>query len=108
MKYGTLVASVRVMRELIVQPMPLRTAYALHKITTKMDEELGFYTKKHNEIAQSELSEEEKTRQITELLNMDIEWDLAPVHLSLNDDIRLSAADIDAAKGLIEFDEDES
>jgi hypothetical protein len=42
---------------------------------------------------------------MNELLNFEVDWPLDPVVFTFDDDIRLSASDIDTAKGLIEIKE---
>ena len=42
---------------------------------------------------------------INELLNFEVEWELEPLTLSLDDDLVLSAADLEASRGLIEIRE---
>lgn len=103
MKYGPIVSSVQIFQKLVQQPLPLRKAYQLSVMARKMDEELVFFRSKYQEIMESALSDAEKSAKVEELLNFEIEWDLEPLQLSANDDIRLSANDIDKAAGLIEI-----
>lgn len=101
MTYGTIIAAAPVLQKLVGQNLHLRQAYQLTKIVNKINEELGFFTVKQKEINEGGSSEEEKIKMMNELLNLEIEWPLEPLVFSLDDDIRLSAADLDAGRGVI-------
>ena len=101
MKYGTLVASVPVFQSLVSQPLPLRKAYQMSVMVRKINEELEFFRHKRDEILGSDMSEQEKNDKMDELLNLEIDWQLDPLELSLDDDVKLSASDLDMAEGLI-------
>ena len=103
MTYGTIVSSVQIFQKLVQQPLPLRKAYQLSVMARKMDEELVFFRQKYGEITESSLTDEEKNEKVNELLNFEIEWTFEPLQLSANDDIKLSANDIDNTRGLIEI-----
>lgn len=105
MTYGTLNASVPVLQKLVGQNLKLRQAYQLTKIVKKVNEELVFFRDKYTEIGNSDASDEEKIKMINDLLNFEIDWTLEPVVLTLEDDISLSAADIDSSRGIIEISE---
>lgn len=105
MTYGTIIASAPVLQKLVGQNLHLRQAYQLTKIVNKLNEELGFFSAKQKEINESDRSEEEKIKMMNELLNFEIDWSLEPLIFGLDDDIRLSAADLDAGRGVIEIRE---
>ena len=105
MTYGTLNASVPVLRKLVKQDLHLRQAYQLTKIAERANNELAFFNSKYEEIAKSDKPDEDKIKMLNELLNFEVEWPLDPVVFMLDDDLRLSASDLDAAKGLIEIKE---
>ena len=103
MTYGTLNASVPVLQKLVGQNLKLRQAYRLTKIVKKVNEELVFFRDKYTEIGNSDTSDEEKIKMLNDLLNFEVDWTLEPVVLTLEDDISLSAADIDSSRGIIEI-----
>ena len=105
MTYGTLNASVPVLRKLLTQNLHLRQAYQLTKIAKRGNEELAFFNSRYTEIMNSDESEENKIKMMNELLNFEIDWPLEPLVFSLDDDLMLSASDLDTAKGLIEIKE---
>lgn len=105
MTYGTLNASVPVLRKLIGQNLHLRQAYQLQKIIKRVNEELAFFQAKFDEIKMSGGTPQEKEDKLTELFNFEIQWELDPLVLSLNDDLMLSAHDLDVSEGLIEIKE---
>lgn len=107
MTYGILNASVPVLRKLIGQNLHLRQAYQLMKIVKKANEELVFFNRRYDRImAQEEASEDEKIKMINELLNFEVDWDLDPLVLYTDDDnLMLSAHDLDVSSGLIEIKE---
>ena len=105
MTYGTLNASVPVLRKLVKQDLHLRQAYQLTKIAERANNELAFFNSKYEEIVKSDKPDEDKIKMLNELLNFEVEWPLDPVVFMLDDDLRLSASDLDSAKGLIEIKE---
>lgn len=105
MTYGTLNASVPVLRKLVKQDLHLRQAYQLTKIAERANNELAFFNSRYEEIMKSDKPDEEKIKMMNELLNFEVDWPLDPVVFTFDDDLRLSAADIDTAKGLIEIKE---
>ena len=105
MTYGTLNASVPVLQKLVGQNLHLRQAYQLTKIVKKLNEEMGFFQSKYAEIMKSDKSDEDKIKMADELVNFEVDWPLDPVVFTFEDDVRLSAADLDVAQGLIEIKE---
>lgn len=105
MTYGTLNASVPVLRKLLNQNLHLRQAYQLTKIAKRANEELAFFHSKYEEILASGKGEEERIKMVNELLNFEVDWNLDPLVFSIDEDLMLSASDIDTAKGLIEIKE---
>lgn len=105
MTYGTLNASVPVLRKLVKQDLHLRQAYQLTKIAERANNELAFFHSRYEEIMTSGKPDEDKIKMMNELLNFEVDWPLDPVVFTFDDDLRLSAADIDTAKGLIEIKE---
>lgn len=84
--------------KLIVQDLPIRTAYKLMKLTDECNRHLGFYGQ---EIAK--FNPEEDSERLKELNEMDI--DVEKVAIDMSGDIVLSASDIKALVPLIEFAE---
>lgn len=105
MTYGTLNASVPILRKLVKQDLHLRQAYQLTKIAKRANEELAFFGSKYAEIVNSDSPDEDKIKMMNELLNFEVDWNLEPVVFSIDDDLMLSAADLDIAQGLIEIKE---
>lgn len=103
MTYGSILAAAPVLQKLVGQNLHLRQAYMLTRIVKKINEELEFFNLKRNEIAESDRSDEDKIKMMNELLNLEIDWIIGPLELNLDDDIRISAADLDSAKGIIEI-----
>ncbi len=105
MTYGTLNASVPVLQKLVKQNLHLRQAYQLTKIAKRANEELVFFNTKYEEIIKSDKPDGEKIKMVNELLNFEVDWNLDPLVFSIDDDLMLSASDLDAANGLIEIKE---
>ena len=105
MTYGTLNASVPVLSKLVGQNLHLRQAYQLTKIAKRANEELAFFNARYNEIVKSGMEEDEKIKMMNELLNFEVEWNLDPLRLSIDDDLMLSAYDLGVCQGLIEIEE---
>lgn len=103
--YGTMLASVHALQALVGQSLPLRQSYRLSKIVKFVNEELDFFRNKRDEVLSLDISENEKNEKLNDLLNFEVDWTLEPVVLTLDDDISLSAADIDVTKGIIEISE---
>ena len=105
MTYGMLNASVPVLQKLVNQNLHLRQAYQLTKIAKRANEELAFFGSRYAEIMNSDKPNEDKIKMMNELLNFEVDWDLEPIVFSIDDDLMLSAADLDKTQGLIEIRE---
>lgn len=105
LKYGQIVGAVPVLQKLVAQPLHLRQAYQLSKIAKKADEELVFFRMKHEEIMKSDGEQAEKIKMVNELLGFEVDWELEPLKLSVDDNIELSAIDLANSEGLIEISE---
>ena len=105
MKIGQLLASVQTLQKLVEQPLHLRQAYQLSKIANKVNTELGFFEMKRDQILNSEGTDEEKTDKFNELLNFEVDWTIDPVVFKFDDDIKLSASELDSCQGMIEIEE---
>lgn len=103
--YGIMLASTHALQSLVGQSLPLKQSYRLSKIVKAVNEELDFFRQKRDEILGSDSSEKEKNEKLNDLLNFEVDWTLEPVVLTLEDDISLSAADIDSSRGIIEISE---
>lgn len=103
--YGIMLASTHTLQSLVGQSLPLKQSYRLSKIVKAVNEELDFFRQKRDEILGSDSSEKEKNEKLNDLLNFEVDWTLEPVVLTLEDDISLSAADIDSSRGIIEISE---
>ena len=107
MKIGQMLASVSVLQKLIEQPLHLRQAHTLSKIARKINEELAFFAERRDQILNSDMTDEEKEEKMNELVNFETDWDLAPLKLNLDQNIELSAADLDVVVGIVEVEEEE-
>lgn len=107
MTYGSVLASAAVLQKLVNQPLHLRQAYQMTKIARRINEELDFFYAKKQEIDDLDCPDEEKVEKLNELLNFEFEWDLEPVRVKLDDNLNLSANDLDMARNVLEVVEDE-
>ena len=105
MKIGQLLASVKTLQKLVEQPLHLRQAYQLSKIANKVNTELNFFETKRDQILNSDLTEEEKMEKMNELINFEVDWDVDPVVFKFDDNILLSAFELDSCQGMIEIEE---
>ena len=107
MKYKQFVGAVPTFQKLVSQDLPLSVAYRLHKMIRRINEELGFFNARREQIVTSDAPEGEKSTQIAELLEFEAEWDPEPIRIPIDTGINLSCADLDALEGLVEFYEEE-
>lgn len=118
MKLKQIVDAKAPLTRMIDKELPLKTAHALWKIITKANESLGFFETKRRSILQTygeenagryvpkEGMENDMHAKILELLDMEIEWDAEPVGISVEENIRLTTADITALEPFVRFKEE--
>lgn len=107
MKYKQFVGAIPSFQKLVSQDLPLPAAYRLNKMIRRINEELGFFNARREQIVTSEAPEGEKSSQLAELLDFEAEWDPEPIRIPVSTGINLSCADLDALEGLVEFYEEE-
>lgn len=105
MTYKEILLASSTLQKLVGQNLHLRQAYQLTKIVEKINGELEFFTAKNAEIMASGKSDEEKIKMVDELLGLEIDWGLDPLVFSIEDDIKLSANDLENSRGIIEIKE---
>ncbi|MBE6724983.1 MAG: hypothetical protein E7576_07285 [Ruminococcaceae bacterium] len=106
MTYGALNNAVPVLNKLVLQNLRLRQAYQLTKIAKRVNDELAFFNAKYQEIMNGDFPDDEKIKMMNELLNFEVEWDVEPLVFSVNDDLILSASDLEMGRGLVEIREE--
>lgn len=106
------------MEKLVSKELPLKTAHRLFQMATAMNEHLSFFEKKRmaildtygeakgNKYVPKEGTGNTMNEKILELLNMEIEWDMEPVAISMEEDIRITSADITALEPFVKFKEE--
>lgn len=118
MKLQTVVEAKTRMEKLAAKELPLKTAHRLWKMVTAMNEHLQFFEHKrvailetYGEVNGGKYVPKEGTGntmndKILELLNMEIEWDMEPVEISVEENIRVTTADITALEPFVKFREE--
>lgn len=118
MKLQKIVDAKPCMEKLVVKELPLKTAHSLWKMASAMNEHLTFFHRKRaaildtygeaigNKYVPKEGTGNTMNEKMLELLNMEIEWDMEPVELSLEEDIRVTSADITALEPFVKFKEE--
>lgn len=104
MKTYNLVEAVPALQKLVRENLPLRTAYRLFKTVRKVNEELDFFKAKEAEL-KAKHEYKVPVSEYNELLNLEIDWDEPRITIPLDDNIAMSAADIEALTPFIEFKE---
>ncbi len=106
------------MEKLVTKELPLKTAHRLWKMASAMNEHLQFFENKRmailetygeadgNRYVPKEGTGNTMNEKILELLHMEIEWDMEPVEISLEEDIRVTTADITALEPFVKFKEE--
>ena len=105
MTYERIVGAVPTFQKFVMQDLPLPTAYQLSKIVRKINDELGFFQQESEKIRgrhEDPNSPGIKT-ELENLLDLEVEWDVSPVRIEIDDKIRLSCSDIAALEGFVEF-----
>ena len=109
------------LRRLSTQPMPIKTAYALHKLRKSVQPAIDFQIEQERALLDELKPEiidngarykfetpEDVERWLTrtnELGEMETDIEIHPVELVLTDDVSISPDDIDALTGFVEFRE---
>ena len=86
------------LQKLVAQDLPIRTAYQLMKLTDECNRHLGFYG---GELAKFDPARDPE--RLKELDNMEIDIDAERITISLDGDLKISAADVKMLLPLIEF-----
>lgn len=86
------------LQKLIGQDLPIRTAYQLMKLTDECNRHLGFYG---GELAKFDPAKDPE--RLAELDNMEVDIDEMRITISLDGDLKISAADVKMLMPLIEF-----
>ena len=107
MNYQRFIATIPAFQKLVIQDLPLPVAYKLSKLVRKVNEELEFFQaenakirKKHEDPNSPGIKEDTDA-----LLGLNVEWDVPPIEIKLDDNLRLSCSDIDALDGFVIFKE---
>lgn len=101
MKLETIVQAAHPLQKLILQDMPLHTAYKLSKLIGKLNPLLEFYG--------AEMAKQPEEDKRHELLELDIEGfeDFCRLHIAPDLPLVLSAADIKCLEPFINFEKDD-
>ncbi len=86
------------LQKLIAQDLPIRTAYQLMKLTDECNRHLGFYG-----VELAKFDPAKDSERLKELDNMEIDIDAERITISLDGDLKISAADVKMLMPLIEF-----
>lgn len=86
------------LQKLVAQDLPIRTAYALMKITDECNRHLEFYGQEIGKFDPGKNPE-----RLAELDNMEISIDMERIIISLDGDLKLSAGDVKMLMPLVEF-----
>lgn len=105
MTYEKLVGAIPAFQKLVMQELPLPTAYRLSKMVRKVNEELDFFRAESEKIRakHENPNSPEMNRELDALLQWDVEWTFLPLCIDLDDKLRLSCSDVNALDGFIEF-----
>lgn len=98
MKLIELISAARPLQKLIMQDVPLRTAYDLMQITEEVNPHLQFYDREV-------LKSGEDIKRIEELQNLEIDCEFKAVEISKDTDICLSASDVKLLQPIVIFTE---
>lgn len=109
MTYVKLVGAVPTFQKLVRQDLPLPIAYRLSKLVRAVNEELAFFQSESAKIRERHEDPNSPgiTQEMEALLALDVEWNVPPIRIAIDDKLRLSCADIDALDGFVEFYEKE-
>lgn len=98
MKLIDLINAREALQKLVQQDLPIRTAYELMKLTDECNRHLLFYGQEIGKFRP-----EEDPERLAELDGMEIEVGADKIAISLDGDLKLSAADIKMLMPLLEF-----
>lgn len=106
MTFQNILSAVPAFQKLVAQDLPIRTAYRLHKMIRRVNEEIDFFRMKEGEIRAKHENPNSPAllAELDELLKLPIEWELDPLPLSPDEPLRLSCADLDALEGFVEIE----
>ena len=102
-KIGNLIDAIPALRKLNSLDLPLRMSFKVFKLVEAVNAELAFFTEKREAIQKKA---DNRDSEIQELVNQEVELDVAKVAIIMTDDLRLSAADIAVLMPFIDFKEE--
>lgn len=120
MTHKQAIEAYKTIERLSTQPLPVKGAYALHRLKRRLTPEWEFQLQRENRLL-DELKPESvegtnvrfKTpedaatwrAQMAELDEMELDYDIEPVRVNLGEDARITLEDIDMLDGFVIFEE---
>jgi len=117
MKQSQMVNAYKVLENLSKQTMPIKTAYAVHKLRGKLKPAFDFQVEQEERLIEKlnpkiengslffqnvDDAQEWKDEMIA-VGNMESDIEFEPIKISINDDLQISLDNIDALEGFVDF-----
>ena len=119
MKISQIVNALPSLQKLAKQDMSIKKLYQVSKLLSKLDDELAFYNAQRSKIISQycditdgqyiprKEDSDKLSKEMNELLNLDIQCDIQEVAISVNEDVKLSYNDLMALEGFVRIESDE-
>lgn len=122
MKLGRIVNALPTLQKLADENFSIKTLYKISKLLQRLEKEISFFNSERNKIIKElcekeddtkfkipEKNKEEVNRRLQELGDLDVDLDIKPIQLDINENVRLSYVDLVVLEGMVElYDPNES
>ena len=122
MKLGKIVNALPALQKLANESFSIKTLYKMSKLMQRLDKEISFFNTERNKIIEElcekeddgkikipDKNKDEINRRLQELGDLDIDPDIEPIRLDINENVQLSYTDLIILEGIVElYDPDES
>lgn len=115
MKIKNIISAVASLQKIASAELSMKTLYSVSKLMKKVETELDFYNMERQKIAEKygtriddetfRISDDKKKdyeREMSELLDIEIEEDIKPITLPFNENVKLSYNDLIALEGFVD------
>lgn len=116
MKLGTVINALPSLQKLAAEDLTVKTLYKVNKLMQRLDKEIDFFNLERNKIIEELCKKEEGTKylipennreevdkRLKDLSDIDIDPDIDPIKISIDENIRLSYNDLRLLEGMIEL-----
>ena len=116
MKLGKIINALPALQKLAGENLTVKTLYRINKLMRRLDKEIDFFNAERNKAIEELCEKDEGTKykipeknrealsqRLVSLSDIDVEPEIEPLKISVDEDIKLSYNDLKALEGIIEI-----